>query len=156
MPDCWVRWTHRGTHLLTDIPTEPVSGQTPNVVLVPRGFEFTTKAEELSLIWRGDEVAVYAALPGVTPVVDQPPPRTHNFAVRLSDVRVGGDRLAFTATFDDQAPERWTGQDWLVIEVDQTPLALPAGLRSRWIHERGDTVVCRSDRAQRWCSHTRV
>ena len=116
-----------GTYLLTDIPTEPVSGQTPNVVLVPRGFEFTTKAEELSLIWRGDEVAVYAALPGVTPVVDQPPPRTHNFAVRLSDVRVGGDRLAFTATFDDQALERWTGQDWLVIEVDQTPLALPTG-----------------------------
>ena len=116
-----------GTYLLTDIPTEPVSGQTPNVLLVPRGFEFTTKAEEFSLIWRGDEVAVYAAVPGVTPVVDQPPPRTHNFAVRLSDVRVEGDRLAFTATFDDQALERWTGQDWLVIEVDDTPLALPTG-----------------------------
>ena len=116
-----------GTHLLTDIPTEPVGGQFPDVLLVPRGFSFTTKAEEFSLIWWNDEIAAYATAPGIQPVVDQPPPPTHNFSVRLTDVRMADDRVAFTATFADQAPELWTGQDWLVIEVDDTPWALPTG-----------------------------
>ena len=115
-----------GTYLLTDIQTEPVSGHTPDVFLVQRGFASTTRAEEFSLIWLGDEVAAYATAPGITPVLDGPPPE-HNFAVRLSDYRVAEDRVAFTATFSDQALKRWTGQDWLVIEVDDTPLALPTG-----------------------------
>ena len=116
-----------GTYLLTEIPTEPVQGHTPSVLLVPRGFAFTTKAEEFSLIWLGDEVAVYATAPEIPPVVDEPPPPEHDFSVGLSDVRVEGDRVTFRATFDDKARERWTGQDWLVIEVDETPWALPTG-----------------------------
>ena len=116
-----------GTHLLTRIPTESVRGYTPNVLLVPRGFAFTTKAREFSLIWWNDELAAYATDSGITPVVDQPPPPIHSFAVRLTDVRVEGDRVAFSATFADRAPERWTGQDWLVIEVDETPWSLPTG-----------------------------
>ena len=116
-----------GTYLLTEIPTEPVQGHTPSVLLVPRGFAFATKAEEFSLIWLGDEVAVYATAPGISPVVDEPPPPEHDFSVGLSHVRVEGDRVTFTATFDDKARERWTGQDWLVIEVDETSWALPTG-----------------------------
>ncbi|MDE2903435.1 MAG: hypothetical protein OXP73_10465 [Chloroflexota bacterium] len=114
-----------GTYLLTEIPTEPVQGHTPSVLLAPRGFAFTTRAEEFSLIWLGDEVAVYATVPEISPVVDEPPPPEHDFSVGLSDVRVEGDRVSFTATFDDMARERWTGQDWLVLEVDETPWALP-------------------------------
>lgn len=114
-----------GTYLLTEIPTEPVQGRTPSVLLVPRGFAFTTKAEEFSLIWLGDETAVYATIPEIPPVVDGPPPPEHDFAVALSDVRVEGDHVTFRATFDDKTHERWTGQDWLIIEVDQTPWALP-------------------------------
>ncbi len=105
-----------GTYLLTEIPTEPVQGHTPSLLLVPRGFTFTTKAEEFSLIWLGDETAVYATAPDISPVVDEPPPPEHDFSVGLSDVRVEGDRVTFTATFDDKARERWTGQDWLVID----------------------------------------
>lgn len=114
-----------GTYLLTEIPTEPVQGHTPGVLLVPRGFVFTTRAEEFSLIWLGDEAAVYATDPEISPVVEKPPPPEHDFSVALSDVRVEGDRVSFRATFDDRARERWTGQDWLVIEVDATPWALP-------------------------------
>ncbi len=116
-----------GTYLLTEIPTEPVQGHTPSLLLVPRGFTFTTRAEEFSLIWLGDETAVYAVVPEISPVVDEQPPPEHDFSVGLSDVRVEGDRVTFTATFDDKASERWTGQDWLVIEVDETPWALPTG-----------------------------
>ena len=114
-----------GTYLLTKIPTEPVQGHTPSVLLVPRGFVFTTRAEEFSLIWLGDEVAVYATGSQISPVVDESPPPEHDFSVALSNVRVDGDRVTFRATFDDRARERWTGQDWLVIEVDATPWALP-------------------------------
>jgi len=114
-----------GTYLLTEIPTELVQGHTPSVLLAPRGFAFTTRAEEFSLIWLGDEVAVYATVPEISPVVDEPPPPEHDFFVVLSDVRVEADRVTFTATFDNKARERWTGQDWLVIEVDETPWALP-------------------------------
>ena len=35
-------------------------------------------------------------------------------------------RIAFAATFDDRAPEQWTGQDWIVIARDNSPLGLPA------------------------------
>lgn len=114
-----------GTYLLTEISTEPVRGHRPSVLLVPRGFAFTTLAEEFSLIWLGDEVAVYATGPEVSPVVDESPPPEHDFSIALSEVRVSGDHVTFRATFDDMARERWTGQDWLVLEVDETPWALP-------------------------------
>ena len=57
-----------------------------------------------------------------------PPPRAEPFplSVRVSDVLVVDGRIAFTATFDDRAPEQWTGQDWIVIARDNSPLGLPA------------------------------
>ena len=35
------------------------------------------------------------------------------------------ERLAFTATFSDRAPDLWRGQDWLVVPVDHSSWAFP-------------------------------
>ena len=45
--------------------------------------------------------------------------------MRLRHERPAADGAAFTVTFGDRAPARWTGQDWLVIEVEDTPWTLP-------------------------------
>ena len=78
------------------------------------------------------EVAIYAPNGAVAPIT---PPRaaleSPPVAVEVTDVRIDGGRVAFTATFDNRAPERWTGQDWVVVEVDASPLGLPAGFRGR-------------------------
>ena len=50
------------------------------------------------------------------------------FTVEVSDVRTADGRITFTATFDDRAPDQWSGQDWIVIAIDNTPLGLPTQL----------------------------
>ena len=56
-----------------------------------------------------------------------PPPRAEPlpFSVRVSDARAADGHMAFSATFDDRAPERWTGQDWIVIALDDSPWGIP-------------------------------
>ena len=44
-------------------------------------------------------------------------------------MRAAAGRIAFTATFDNSAPEQWTGQDWVVIAVDASPWDLPLGFQ---------------------------
>ena len=57
--------------------------------------------------------------PGVQ--LRQRPPVT----VNVSDAHIENGRVTFTASFEEHAPERWTGQDWVVVEVDSGPWAIP-------------------------------
>ena len=58
-----------------------------------------------------------------------PPPSADPlpFSARVSDVRVAHGRVTFVASFDNRAPDQWTGQDWVLIDVDDSPWDLPRG-----------------------------
>ena len=127
-----------GFHLLTEIPTEPLGRRIPDVVILPAGStsffsaglrEFPPVWRSPVTIWRSHGLYAYAASPTIAPAVDlQPQP--DRFAIRLSDVHSTDGAITFTATFTDHAPSQWTGQDWLVIRLDDTSWALPTTVES--------------------------
>ena len=112
-------------HLLTSIASEPPGGRIPDVGLLPRGRLYDVDRLGFIPIWWNDEHVAYATRPGIAPPAPPPPGPTANFTVRLRHERAAADGAAFTVTFSDRAPARWTGQDWLVIEVEDTPWTLP-------------------------------
>ena len=59
-----------------------------------------------------------------------PPPRAEPFpfGVTLSDVGAADGRIAFTATFDNRAPNQWSGQDWIMIATQALPWHIPTQL----------------------------
>ena len=110
-------------HSRPDIATEPLGGQTPDLIvtsarLAPSSFP----PGQREPIWWNEEIAVYALSDAVAPVMG---PRPRSFSVRVSDARANDGRLALTVAFTDRAPERWKGQDWLVVSVDQSAWAFP-------------------------------
>ena len=117
-------------HLLTDIPTEPLRGRLPDVGVLPRDRLFDVSIHAFRPIWWDDESVAYATSTPVALAVDPPPQPEANFSVNLSDVRLTAERVAFTVAFNDQASEQWTGQDWLVIEVEDTLWTLPTGYKA--------------------------
>ena len=117
-------------YLLTAIPTESISGRYPDVGVLPRNHIFGFTVHEFPPIWWDHESVAYATNPFIAPATDPPPRPKETFFVRLSDVRVKVDYVAFTATFTDHAPEQWTGQDWLMIEVEDTPWTLPTSFEA--------------------------
>lgn len=112
-------------YLLTEIPIDPTSGPEPDVAIVARDRAMNASTRAFPPIWWNHAAIAYATAPGVGAAIDPPPQPESNFVARISGVGQTSNRLAFTATFVDRAPTQWTGQDWLVIEVDSSPLALP-------------------------------
>ena len=115
-------------HLLTPWQIEPLGGDVPDLVIMSAKFiPWMFPPASRQPIWWNDDTAVYALNGTVDPIMP-PPPRAELFPLRVwvSDVHVVDGRIAFTATFDDRAPEQWTGQDWIVIARDNSPLGLPA------------------------------
>ena len=114
---------------------EPPGEGVPDLIVLPASVEPWTWAFPPSArqpIWRNEAVAVYAPDGTVAPIT---PPRvtleSPPVAVAIADTHLGDGRIAFTATFDNQAPERWTGQDWVVVRVDTWPWELPAVILDR-------------------------
>ena len=110
-------------HLLTPLPIEPLGNQEPDLVvtssrLAPSAFASTMRRP----IWWNDGLAVYAPTAVIEPIMDPPP---SHFSAKVSDVQMADGRIAFTATFTDRAADLWSGQDWVVISVDQSRWALP-------------------------------
>ncbi len=110
-------------HSRPRIPTESLDGRMPDLIvtsarLAPSGFP----PGQREPIWWNEEIAVYAPTGAVAPVMS-PPPRS--FSVRVLEEQEGATRLAFTAEFADREPERWKGQDWLVVPVDGSTWAFP-------------------------------
>ena len=130
-----------GIHLLTEIASEPLGSRVPDIVIVPQGasafFYASARAlaptwQEPVTIWRSYGISAYASSPTIAPDVNPvPEPDTKaGFAVRLSRLRTVADEVSFTATFTNGAPTLWTGQDWLMIRLDDTPWALPTSVES--------------------------
>ena len=118
-----------GLALRTSAPwtAEPLGMQMPDLVVLPASVEPWRFAPSGRLpVWHNDEVAIYAP-DGVFPSIMPPPalPEPPEFAVRVSDVRAADGRITFDATFDNHSPDRWSGQDWVLIAVDDSPWNLP-------------------------------
>lgn len=110
-------------HSRPDIATEPLGDRTPDlIVLSARLAPSTFPVGQREPIWWNDEIAVYAPGASVRPVMGS---RPRSFGVRVSDVEEEAGGLAFTVAFADRAPERWKGQDWLVVPVDESRWAFP-------------------------------
>ena len=118
-------------HVRTPEPwtVEPLGERVPDLVVLPASTEPWTWAFPPGArqpIWQNDEVAVYAPDSTVAPIT---PPRlaleASPVTVRVTDARLDDGRIAFTATFDNHASERWTGQDWVVVPVGTWPWELP-------------------------------
>ena len=110
-------------HLQADYRPTPISDETADLIvtsarLAPSMFR---PGARHPILWN-DEIAVYAPDGLVVPTM-APPPR--DFSVRLSDIRSESGRLAFTATLKNQSGTGWTGQDWIVVSADASPLSLP-------------------------------
>ena len=130
------------THLVGAIDTEPIhlrsrepwtveplGNQEPDLIVLPASIEPWTWAfppDGRQPVWQNSEVAIYAptgALAPITPpqAAREPPPVT----VRVSDVGVDDERIRFAATYDERVPDKWTGQDWVIVKVDDGPWELP-------------------------------
>ena len=119
-------------HVRTTEPwtVEPLGKDAPDLIVLPASVEPWTwmfPPGSRQPIWQNDAVAVYAPNGTVAPitpsraVLEAPP-----VAVEVADARIDDGRIVFAATFDDRVPERWTGQDWVIVELDDGPWPLPA------------------------------
>lgn len=112
-------------HLLPGIPIEPAGTQDPDVVIVARDLSLGLAEHRYPTIWWDADAIAYSTNLSIAPTIDPPPAAIPDVAIRLSHVRAEANHVTFRATFTDHAPREWTGQDWLVIQVEDTPWAWP-------------------------------
>ena len=111
---------------------DPLADETPEVVVLPiDATPWIFEPSARSPIWWRDDVAVYAP-DGATPrVMDAPAPVATPgdpppVRLEVTDVTVSDGRIEFVATFEERASQEWTSQDWVVLEGDRSPWAIPA------------------------------
>ncbi len=127
-----LKYMQRRAHALSSLSAEPLGAQTPDLVILPREQEpWMFPPESRQPIWWKHEMAVYApggAVPPIMPPPDSAPPEPPPISVGVSDVRQAAGQISFTLTVDDHSPERWAGQDWVLINVDESPWTIPQHL----------------------------
>ena len=115
---------------LTNIPTEPLAGRLPDIVVVERDISFDISPLEFTPIWWNHAAVAYATGPGRAAAVDPPPESVSYVSVRLSNVSQHDARISFTVHFVNHAPGQWTGQDWLLVRVEESDWQLPSDFES--------------------------
>ena len=111
-------------HVRTSEPwtVEPLGEHVPDLIVLPASVEPWTwmfPPGSRQPIWQNAEVAVYAPNGTVAPITpSRAVPEAPPVAVEVADARIDDGRIVFATTFDDRAPERWTGQDWVIVELD--------------------------------------
>ncbi len=115
---------------LTNIPTEHLAGRLPDIVVVERDISFDISTQEFTPIWWNHAAVAYATGPGREAAVDPPPDSESYVTVRLTNVSQQDARISFTAHFANHAPGQWTGQDWLLVRVEETDWQLPSVFES--------------------------
>ena len=129
-----LKYAGRRIYALTSLPTDRLGDRTPDLVILPTVQEpWMFPPEGRQPIWWNEEMAIYAPHGAVAPVM--PPPDTEPsepppINVRVSDVQDADGRLAFTLTADDHSPDQWSGQDWVVFDVDESPWGIPTHLEA--------------------------
>ena len=117
-----------GSHIQTEILISPLGNHTPDFVALPARMApsaFPPAARQP--IWWNEQFAIYESGGSTAPLIPPPPP---HFSVQMTDVRGAHDRIAFRANFTDRATHLWTGQDWVVVETDDSPWRLPYRFRT--------------------------
>ena len=115
-------------HLRTPLrPIEPLAAHVPDLVVLPARADPWMFPAGWRPVWRNEDAAVYASSGTETPNMALPEPEPPPVSVRVTDTRRDQERLTFTATFDERAPERWTSQDWLLVPLLDSPLGIPEG-----------------------------
>ena len=110
-------------HWMSVIPTNPLDSRTPDLIALPaRMAPAALNPTARQPVWWNDDVSVYAPTGAMSPLIDPPSPQ---FSIQLSDVRIADGRIGFTAAFTDRAADRWQGQDWVVVETDDSPWRIP-------------------------------
>jgi len=116
-----------GFHLRTAAPwrVDPLGAQVPDLAATPLLHEaWQFPPASWTQVWRNppDRVAVYALHEAGKPLSNATLPRA---SLRLTEARAAGDRFTFTVTLVDRAPDRWSGQDWVLVPTDPSPWAIP-------------------------------
>ena len=107
----------------------PLDDHVADLVILPLDFPtWMFPRASHKPIWWNDETAVYALDGMIDPIKSPPPGQPFPFSIRVSDVSDSNGNIAFTATFDNRAPDQWSGQDWIVIATEARPWNLPRQL----------------------------
>ena len=128
-------------HVITELSTEPSNSLRPEFFVVSRHFPLDATLRRWPTVWWNEDAIALATRPVSGPTLRPPPPSESSetdFAVRLSEVRAAGDSIAFIATFVNQATSQWTGQDWLVFQVED-----PSGSWAIGVENDGFTLAGR-------------
>ena len=112
-------------HLLSEIASQLPGSAPLDFVIVARDRPSPLNLQAFPLVWWNRAAVAYDAKSPNAPAVNPPPQLDAQFTVRLSEIQQTSNRISFSATFTDQAPSAWTGQDWLVISGHDLPWALP-------------------------------
>ena len=122
-------------HIRTNLKTQPLGEQVPDLVVTPSHRAPSGLPEIARLpIWWNDKLAIYALGDTIGPIMTPP---SQLFTLRVSKREVADGRITFRATFTNRVPQLWTGQDWLVMEVDASPWSIPREVRSDGITHDG-------------------
>lgn len=115
----------------SSVPWEvaPLGEQAPDLVVLPSLIEpwawMFLPVEGRRPIWRNDEIVIYAPRGAVPPIVASPDRTAPPVTVRVSQLSAERGRVTFDAAFTEHAPDRWTGQDWVIVELDDGPWPMP-------------------------------
>ena len=113
----------------------PLGEQAPDLVVLPASIDLWTHVFLPSAgqrpIWRNDEIVIYAPHGAVPPIAEPPDRAAPPVTVRVSQLIAERGRVIFDAAFTEHAPDRWTGQDWVIVELDDGPWSMPATFQSR-------------------------
>ena len=99
-------------------------------MIVERDVSFDVGIHEFTPIWWNHAAVAYATRPNVAPAIDPPPQSAHHFSIRVGDPQVTDGQITFSTAFSDNAPGEWTGQDWLLVRLEDTRWGLAADFES--------------------------
>jgi len=125
----------RHLHLLRPEPwlVEQLGDRLPDLIVLPAGVEpwswmFPPSARQP--VWSNDSVALFAPTGTVAPIMTPPPaPRRTPVSVKVSRMQGDDGHVTFDVASVENAPARWTGQDWIAVKVDPGPLHVPTSFR---------------------------
>ena len=113
-------------HLRTDFGVEALGEELPSLVVVPHWFTPSMFRPELRQpVWWNDWVAAYSPDGAVGPVMSFTPSPSPPVSVEVSDGQIMDERVGFTVSLTTRDPDRWTGQDWVVVPMDTRVPAFP-------------------------------
>ncbi|MCY4110712.1 MAG: hypothetical protein OXF96_02085 [Chloroflexi bacterium] len=124
-------------HMRTDFGIEPLGEHIPDVVVVPHWFTpsiFPPAARQP--IWWNDGVTVYSPDGAIAPLMTLVPGDWRSVTARMSDVVERNQQIGFALTLHNWEPDRWTGQDWIVVETTEAGIPVYPGFgqpaAARW------------------------